>query len=269
MSQLAIITGATRGLGFALTQRLLAEGMSVVAIGRQVNNLRGLQDEFGMLLRTMGADLGTLDGVFTAGVDLLKQVKGEKVQYLINCAGIVTPIGPITTIDLADFSRLMNINCFAVFQFINVLVPHFNEGARVLSISSRAADLHVPGVGIYCISKAALESLTGSYQAEFAKISVSTCIPGEVDTDMQSDLRNGPQCSSSSTDNLRRCFDLQFFLENRKRLIPAATAARFLHWLLTGPDREEFEAKKPWTIYDPEIQSRWLEKGEVFAYESP
>ena len=46
---------------------------------------------------------------------------------------------------------------------------------------------------MYCVSKAALESLTGAYQVELAKVSVSTCIPGEVNTDMQSDLRSGPQ----------------------------------------------------------------------------
>ena len=191
------------------------------------------------------------------------------MHYLVNCAGIITPIGPITTIDLADFLQLMNVNFFAAFQLINVLIPQFADGARVLSASSRAAELHLPGLGMYCVSKAALESLTGAYQVELAKVSVSTCIPGEVDTDMQSDLRSGPQSPSSDPDSLGGFFDQQFFLKNKTRLIPPAISARFLDRLLTGPDSEEFEAKRPWTIYDQEVQPRWLEKGEAFSYEVP
>jgi NAD(P)-dependent dehydrogenase (short-subunit alcohol dehydrogenase family) len=269
MRKLAIITGATRGLGFALTQRLLAEGMRVVAIGRRLDNLKSQKEEYGSALRTMSAELGTHDGIRAASCDLRHVVKGEQVHYLVNCAGIITPIGPITTIDLADFLQLMNVNFFAAFQLINVLIPQFADGARVLSVSSRAAELHLPGLGMYCVSKAALESLTGSYQVELAKVSVSTCIPGEVDTDMQSDLRSGPQSPSSDPDSLGGFFDQQFFLKNKTRLIPPAISARFLYWLLTGPDSEEFEAKRPWTIYDQEVQPRWLEKGEAFSYECP
>ena len=147
-----------RGLGFALTQRLLAEGTRVVALGCHVDDLKGLQDEFSTALQTVRADLSTLDGIRSAGVDLRKQIKGEQVQYLINNAGIITPIGPITTIDLVDLSRLMNVNFFVAFHLINVLVPQFAEGAHILCLSSRAAELHIPGIGIYCISKAALES---------------------------------------------------------------------------------------------------------------
>ena len=131
MRQLTIITGATRGLGLALTQRLLAEGMRVVAIGRLLNNMKSEKEEYGSALRTMSAELATHDGIRAASCDLRQVVKGEQVHYLVNCAGIITPIGPITTIDLADFLQLMNVNFFAAFQLINVLIPQFADGARI------------------------------------------------------------------------------------------------------------------------------------------
>ncbi|MEO1070195.1 MAG: SDR family NAD(P)-dependent oxidoreductase [Cyanobacteria bacterium J06638_6] len=79
-------------------------------------------------MQTIRADLGTLDGIRAASVDLQLQINGQPVQYLVNGAGLITLIGPIHTIDLADFSRLMNINFFATFHLTNVLVPQFAEG---------------------------------------------------------------------------------------------------------------------------------------------
>ncbi len=269
MKRIAVITGATRGLGFELAQRLLGEGFRVVAMGRQLDKLASEQAVHGPALRAMHADLGSEVGIRAAGDELLRLLDGESVHCLVHCAGIVTPIAAVTDITLDDFQQLMNVNFFAAFHLTNVLIPRFADGARVLAVSSRAAQRQSPGVSLYCASKAALESLIGSYQAELARVGVSACIPGEVDTDMQADLREGSSAPLQRAEQLRGSFDQRFFLDNQKRLIPPAVSARFLHWLLVGPDREEFASRKTWVIYDREVQPRWLEAGEVFPYEPP
>jgi len=95
----------------------------------------------------------------------------------------------------------MHVNVFAALHLTNSAMPHLARNARILHLSSRAAQLHLPGVGLYSMSKAAIESITGTYADEMEGLLFATGIPGEVDTGMQADLRD-----AEAIRNLRRRF---------------------------------------------------------------
>ena len=135
------------------------------------------------------------------------------------------------------------------------------EGGRVLNLSTRSAQETFPGLGLYCMSKHALRSVTRSLQLELApRIAVTELIPGEVDTAMQADLRRPDQDSFPMA---------EFFRGNRSNLIPSALAARFCHWVLTQTPEPQFTSETPWYIYDEQSQRQWLSPGTEFPYPAP
>jgi benzil reductase ((S)-benzoin forming) len=141
------------------------------------------------------------------------------------------------------------------------LVDVLSSGARVLSISTRAAHATLPGVSMYAMAKHAQHSVTTSLRLELApNVLVASAIPGEVDTGMQADLR-APDPS---------VFGLaEFFRENEPNLIPVEVAVDFLTWVLTETLDAEYPRESDWYIYDPSLHSRWLPPGRDFTYPEP
>lgn len=136
-----------------------------------------------------------------------------------------------------------------------------SRGARVLSLSTRAAHATFPGVSMYAMAKHAQHSVTTSLRLELApEVLVASVIPGEVDTGMQADLR-APDLS---------VFTLaEFFRENEPNLIPVEVAVDFLTWLLTETPDAEYPRESDWYIYDRSLHSRWLPPGREFSYPEP
>ncbi|WP_020499011.1 SDR family NAD(P)-dependent oxidoreductase [Sciscionella marina] len=185
----ALITGsgAVGGLGHTTARILAEQGADVIVTGTDPE--RGAQ---------VVEDLNTVGGESTVGTarflaaDLADTTAVRKlaedtgtVDILINNAGIVT-FSPTTEQDLTNYDSAFTVNVRAVFLLTALLAPKMaaNGGGSIVNISSTAAALGMPGMAVYGATKAALESLTRAWAAEFAPVNVrvNAVAPGPMRT---------------------------------------------------------------------------------------
>ncbi|MFE6280969.1 SDR family NAD(P)-dependent oxidoreductase [Streptomyces sp. NPDC057877] len=180
----ALITGsgAVGGLGHATARALSAEGADVVLTG--VDPARGAQvvDDLragGGVVRFVAADLSD-----PAAVQRLAEDAGA-VDILINNASVMM-FGPTTEQDIASHDAAFAVNVRAPFLLTALLAPKMaaGGGGSIVNVSSTAAGLGLPGMALYGATKAALESLTRTWAAEFAEsnVRVNAVAPGPMRT---------------------------------------------------------------------------------------
>jgi len=176
--KVAIVTGASRGLGLALTRALSERGWRVLV------DARGEQD----LERSVGglAGVTALTGdVADAGHRrALVEAAGGRVDLLVNNAGVLgpSPRPPLALFPLADLGRVLEVNAIAPLALVQEALPRLAPGATVISITSDAAVEPYEGWGGYGASKAALEQLTAVLAAEHPELRVYTVDPGDMRT---------------------------------------------------------------------------------------
>jgi NAD(P)-dependent dehydrogenase (short-subunit alcohol dehydrogenase family) len=180
----ALVTGANRGIGRALTEALLTRGArKVYATARNPEALRSLQDERIVSLRLDVTDGDQIRAVGEAASD---------VEIVFNNAG-VSHAGVITdSAVLGQARREMEVNYFGPLQLLQHLAPSLvrNGGGAVVNIGSAAGLTSIPFFPTYSASKAALHSLTQAARILLGPqgISVFGVYPGPVDTDMTREL---------------------------------------------------------------------------------
>ncbi len=234
-----MITGTSRGIGHALTLELVNRGLTVFAISQNENALKDLQKFNPDAIKIISADITTQDGQ----EKIQTALHHMKIDYLINNAGIIHPIGLLHHASQHEIRKLFETDLLAPIFLTNSLISQFNtEGARILNITSVAGDEAVAGIGAYCAAKAALNIWTATLKKELPSyIAAADVIPGEVDTDMQGNLRNAS----------KEEFPLAIEFEEAKKqktLIPASICAEFLANILLNTTYKEFSMKK-WNIY--------------------
>ena len=184
-SPVAIVTGASRGIGAAIARRLAAEGYAVA-----VNYLSGAADANALVaeLRAGGAraiavraDVSKSDDV-SALFATTEQQLGQ-VDVLVNNAGVLKTQSLAQTSD-ALYDRTFDINVRGTFNTLREAATRLNEGGRIVNFSSTTVALNLPGYGIYIASKAAVESLTQVFAKELRgrRITVNAVAPGPVAT---------------------------------------------------------------------------------------
>lgn len=251
---IVVLSGGSRGIGHELVKLLLGSGLTVVTLSRhpcaEAENLIQLQ-----------ADLSHEAGLRMAIEALNHALNGQPVAALVNGAGVVEPLGALVHQSASDLLRALCLMAVAPAHLAAAIAPQMAAGGRILNLSSRSAQSTFPGLGAYCMSKHALHAVTESLRHDLGPtIGVAELIPGEVDTDMQADLRN-PDPEE---------FPLaSFFRSNRINLIPSDVAAQFCHWVLTQTRSDEFNRTEPWCIYEKEHQPLWLTEGVEFPYTAP
>lgn len=183
MSKTIVITGASRGLGFDLTEKCLKAGHFVITISRNQQKLQELLANYPDSLFYYEADLSSDTGIAKTikAVQDFCQTQNRKIDILVNNAATVNPLGPIHERTAAEFDNIMNLNVKAPMLLSTGLLEYFaNNDARILNMSSRVGHISLPGLSMYCMSKHALVSITGSLQKEFSdKIAVAHLIPGK------------------------------------------------------------------------------------------
>jgi len=186
-NKVAIVTGASSGIGRA-TARLFAEkGATVVGVGRNEKELYAVRDELkdaaGSIRPHLGDVLETsqLDRIVNETVDSFGQI-----DILVNAAGILKG-GSIEDCSLSDWDKQMHLNVRSVFYLMQKCIPHLEATkGSIVNVSSVTGTRAFPGVLAYCVSKAAVDQLTRCAALDLAPkgIRVNAVNPGVVVTNL-------------------------------------------------------------------------------------
>ena len=214
--KVAVITGATSGIGHACAIAFANEGANVVCVGRKEDALNEVAQEIrdaGVEALPLRADLSDereADGVID---EALKAFGG--VDVLVNAAGFLTT-GTIETTSQESWDDMMNVNVRAVFRLMQKALPSLIERrGNIVNVSSVTGLRSFPGVLAYCVSKAAVDQLTRCSALELAAkgVRVNAVNPGVVVTEIHK--RGGMNADSYAA-----------FLEHSKTTHPLGRTGR-------------------------------------------
>lgn len=183
MSKLALITGASRGIGAACARRLAREGYRLALVSRASPALDAIAAE--LSASAFACDLADETQILTT-LSGISAALGS-VDLLVNNAGIVHR-HPVDGHGTADFDRVMAVNLRAPFLLARGVLPGMLEkrAGRIVNISSISGSSGTPGLSAYCASKAGLIGFTKALSEEVKGrgVVVAAVSPGSVDTDM-------------------------------------------------------------------------------------
>jgi NAD(P)-dependent dehydrogenase (short-subunit alcohol dehydrogenase family) len=194
--RIALVTGASRGIGASVARALARAGAHVVAVARTVGGLEELDDS----IRAVGgkATLVPLDLKDYAGIDRLGAALHErygKLDVLIGNAGVLGVLSPLGHIEPKVWDDVMAVNVTANWRLIRSMDPllRASDAGRAVFISSGAASKAAAYWGPYAVSKSALEVIARTYAAETATtpIHVNLVNPGPIRTKMRASAMPG------------------------------------------------------------------------------
>lgn len=186
--KVALITGASSGIGEAAALALAAEGVAVAVAARRVDRLAGLVQR----IESMGARALALPGDMTVQKDAARIVEQTvatlgRVDILINSAGVMQT-GGIENCNVDEYLHVFNINLFATLYVCRAALPHMLKqgGGDIINISSLAARKGNANTNSYAASKHALNSMTDMMRQEVGNrnIRVCTLMPGATATEV-------------------------------------------------------------------------------------
>ena len=185
--KIAIVTGASRGIGRAVAEALAASGASVVASSRRqesVDEVAAAITDAGGQCTAVAAHAGE-SGSAEALVERATEAFGG-VDIVVNNAGTCPHYGPLLTSDDAVWEKTMDVNVKSALRLATASAPimRANGGGSIVNVASIAGLIPQPNVGLYCMSKAALLMLTKVLAAELGgdNIRVNAIAPGFVRT---------------------------------------------------------------------------------------
>lgn len=189
-NRVALVTGASRGIGRAVAVGLAREGAHVVLLARTTGGLEEVDDEIraaGGTATLVTLDLRKPDKVDALGPTLYQ--RWGKLDILVANAGVLGPISPLPHITADAWNEVIDINLTANWRLIRSLDPLLRraDAARAVFVSSGAATAKNAYWGPYAVSKAGLEALVKTYAHEVASTAIKVNIlnPGPVRTTMR------------------------------------------------------------------------------------
>lgn len=189
-NKIALVTGASRGIGAAVAKRLAAEGAHVVLTARTIGGLEATDDAIraaGGTATLVPLDLRQLDMIDSLAAQLYERF--GKLDILIGNAAMLGSLSPLPHAAPTEFEDIFTVNVTANFRLLRALDPLLRraDAGRVVMVSSGAAVAPISYWGPYAASKAALEHLTLTYAAETASthVRVNVLDPGVVRTAMR------------------------------------------------------------------------------------
>lgn len=194
--RIAVVTGASRGIGYFLAKGLARAGAHVIAVARTAGGLEELDDE--IKSAGGGATLVPLDLADMAGIDRLGGAIHErwgKLDILFANAAVLGVIAPIGHVEAKVFERVMQINVTATWRLIRAVDPLLkaSDAGRAVLISSSLGTKTKPFWGPYAASKAAVEALgrTWAMETQSSPLRVNIADPGATRTAMRAQAAPG------------------------------------------------------------------------------
>ncbi|QNH04136.1 SDR family oxidoreductase [Ectopseudomonas composti] len=187
VQKVAIVTGASRGIGAALAKRLAGDGMAVVinysSSASEAEALVADIHEQGGNAIALRADVAKAQEVRQLFEETERRL--GKVDVLVNNAGIFKAL-PVAETDDALFERTIAVNLAGVFNTLREASTRLNDGGRIISFSTSVLGLNLPGYALYGASKAAVETLTRVFAKEMRgrNVTVNAVAPGPVATEL-------------------------------------------------------------------------------------
>ncbi|KAJ2389557.1 hypothetical protein H4S02_002304 [Coemansia sp. RSA 2611] len=266
---IAIVTGASQGLGYAITMELLRRRVSVIGVARSGDKLQA------MLSTAMSESRGNAqffpcvaDVTSPLGIDTINTClaqSGQVLIALINNAGTIEPIAPIATASAEKWEKHFEVNLFAVMRVTQRFLPilRMSKG-RIINISSGAATHAYHAWSAYCASKAAVNMFTQSLAAEEPEVVSMAVRPGVVNTEMQEKIRKDGK-DSMSPEEYKKFVELH---EKNELLLPEKSAyviarlaleasrelnGKFFSW--DSPEAARFHSQQE-AMYSPDVGYR-------------
>ncbi|MGO9359670.1 MAG: SDR family NAD(P)-dependent oxidoreductase [Xanthobacteraceae bacterium] len=194
--RIALVTGASRGIGRATALALADAGAHIVAVARTVGGLEELDDEIraaGGSATLVPLDVTDSDGLARLGAALHE--RHGRLDVLVGNAGVAGPSSPLGHIDLKAWNNVIAVNVTANFQLVRCMEPLLqrSDAGRAVFITSGAANKATAYLGPYAASKAAVETLARVWAHETASttIRVNLFNPGPIRTRMRAGVMPG------------------------------------------------------------------------------
>src|ERR1700745_3736803 len=170
--RIALVTGASRGIGYAVSRALAKAGAHIIAVARTQGGLEELDDEIrkdGGSATLVPLNLTDFDGIARLGAALHE--RHAKLGILVGNAGTAGPSSPLGHIELKPWNDVIAINVTANFQLIRCMDPllRVSDAGRAVFVTSGAAHKANAYLGPYAASKAALETLARVWAHEHAR----------------------------------------------------------------------------------------------------
>ena len=173
----AVVTGATRGIGYAIAERLLEDGLEVIATGTKKN-----------AKHPAGSSYYQVDYLDENSVNkFIKYLKKQHINILVNNAGI-NKIGEFSSIDIEDFDRILRVNLRVPFQICQAVIPFMEKKnwGRIVNLTSIFSSISKEYRAAYSSSKFGLDGMTAALAAELSDkgILANSVGPGVIDTEL-------------------------------------------------------------------------------------
>ena len=194
--RIALVTGASRGIGRAAALALAEAGAHVILVARTTGGLEETDDaiqKIGGTATLVPMNLRDFDAIDRLGASIYE--RWGKLDAMLGNAGVLGTLTPLAQITPKGFAEVMEVNVTANWRLIRSMDPLLrqSDAGRVLFVSSGAAKKHTPYWGAYAVSKAALEMLALTYAAECrdTNLKVNLLNPGPMRTAMRAKAMPG------------------------------------------------------------------------------
>jgi NAD(P)-dependent dehydrogenase (short-subunit alcohol dehydrogenase family) len=189
--KVAIVTGASSGIGAAASRELASRGAEVVLAARDAQRLESLEREISasggraLAVRTDVSDRDSVEAMVEKTVDAF-----GTLDVLVNNAGLGLS-GRVAELRLEDLRHVFEVNTVGPLNCVQASLPRMRRGGRIINVSSVVGKRSVPKVGGYCATKFALNALSDALRVEIAErgITVTSVYPGTTLTSFRENAR--------------------------------------------------------------------------------
>ena len=203
MKKIAVITGASGGLGKEFVRQIINDVDEVWAIGRNVAKLEAMKEEFGeaggngvagskiIPLQMDLSDIKSYD-LLSGRLDSEGGASAVEISWLINNAG-AGRFAPSTDFSTSELSAGITTHCTALAAICNICIPYMKAGAHIVNVASQSAFSPLPYINLYASTKAFVYSYSRALRAELREsgIIVTTICPGWIKTALLPETLNG------------------------------------------------------------------------------